>query len=88
MAKIIWKYPIPRETRFEIEMPLGAVILKVAPQNGMPVLWAMGDNLAEMEKRKFILICTGEDITISGKYIDTFLIENDHLVLHLFEITG
>jgi hypothetical protein len=69
-------------------MPKDARILKLALQDGAPTLWAMVDVSAEKETRKFVLFFTGSPITTEGEYIDTFLLENDGLVLHLFEVAN
>jgi hypothetical protein len=89
MAKVIWKYPIPYRGHFEIIMPEGARILKVAFQRREPFMWVLADSAAKEEKRKFFLAGTGEQpYDETGQYIDTFLINNDSLVLHLFDITN
>jgi hypothetical protein len=87
---VIWKYEIPISVRecFLLAMPKGARILKLALQNGVPTLWAMVDSHAGYETRKFALVLTGSPITIEGEYIDTFLLEDDSFVLHLFEVTN
>jgi hypothetical protein len=93
MAKVIWKYPIPDEAEFKIEMPKGAYILKVASQQVAPyetrlMMWVLVDDAAEKETRKFSIIGTGQSVEKMGEYIDTFLVMSDKIVLHLFEITG
>jgi hypothetical protein len=87
---VIWKYEILIGDDFAIEMPKGAQILKVALQYGKPVMWALIDKDAkETEIRHFFLLGTGHLInnivSNSVNYIDTFLMEQDRLVLHLFE---
>jgi hypothetical protein len=87
MAKVIWKYEIPDENPFEIEMPKGALILKAALQRNRLTMWAAVDAVAEKEKRSFFLVGTGAPVNKAGRYIDPFLIADDSIVLHLFEAT-
>jgi hypothetical protein len=88
MAKVIWKYEILIENDFDVEMPKGAQILKVALQHGKPVMWALVDAAAEKEIRHFFVVGTGYFLNNDGKHIDTFLMDQDRLVLHLFEATN
>jgi hypothetical protein len=90
MVKAIWKYQIALRVDgvFWLDMPKGARILKLALQNGAPTLWAMVDIHADTETRKFALCLTGSPIVDEGEYLDTFLLENDSFVVHLFEITN
>ncbi len=88
----IFKYPVPIEDHFNLELPKGAKILTVKIQRENPQLWAMVDSEAKKEKRYFRLAGTGhplgEDYLKIIKYIATFQIENLGLVFHLFEIKG
>jgi hypothetical protein len=69
-------------------MPEGSCILKVALQKNEPFMWVLADSAAKEEKRKFFLAGTGQLLDKTGKYIDTFLMDNDSIVMHLFEITN
>ena len=46
----IFKYPIPIEDHFTLEMPRGAKILTVKIQRENPQLWAMVDSETKKEK--------------------------------------
>jgi len=82
--KRIYKYELtPLHTM--IEMPVGAELLCVKVQNGTPCLWALIDDDAAPEYRPLVIFGTGDTVVNAGKYIDTFLIENDSLVFHVFE---
>jgi hypothetical protein len=73
-------------TRIEIEMPRGAHVLCVQVQHGSPKIWALIDEDAPMENRRFALRGTGhaaEGLTVLG-YIGTFQMHNGNLVFHLF----
>jgi hypothetical protein len=90
MAKVIWKYEIPLLGEFKIAMSKGARILKVATQYDNPVMWALVDDAAEKETRKFVIVGTGQRINQGAcalNYIDTFLEDQDRFVWHLFEAT-
>ena len=87
---IIYKYPIPIEDHFTLELPEGSKILTVQTQRDMPQLWAMVDSETEKETRYFRLGKTGyslgDDYLRIVNYIGTFQIENETLAFHLFEI--
>ena len=88
----IFKYSIPIEDHFTLEMPRGAKILTVKIQRENPQLWAMVDSETKKEKRYFRLAGTGhplgEDYLKIINYVSTFQIKNLGLVFHLFEIKG
>lgn len=85
--KIIYKYQIyPNSTT--IFMPEDAQILCVKTQNGEPCLWALhsSDNSIPNLYKEIEVFPTGYYFNDEGlKYIDTFLIENDSLVFHVFQ---
>ena len=84
--KVIYKYQI--KLSYEIELPIGAEIIKVGVQRDCWYLWAIIDSLdIGTELRHFKIIATGEDYVPEGlKYIETFFQNNENLVWHLFEI--
>lgn len=88
----IYKYSIPDEDHFTLELPKDAKILTVQAQRGAPQLWATVDSETKKETRYFRLAGTGhslgEDYLRIINYIGTFQIENGALVFHLFEIKG
>ena len=45
----IFKYPVPIEDHFILELPKNAKILAVQIQRGAPQLWAMVDSETEKE---------------------------------------
>ena len=82
--KTIYKYEIsPLHTA--IEMPKGAELLSVKTQNNTPCLWALVDTDQPPEDRFLVVFGTGHPVVNHGKYLGTFLIENDSLVFHVFE---
>lgn len=86
----IYKYPIPIEDHFTLELPEGAKILTVQAQRDIPQLWAMVDSETKKETRYFRLGRTGypldDDYLRVINHIGTFQIENGTLAFHLFEI--
>lgn len=88
MKKTIWKYSLPQQVSF-LEMPKGAEILTVQPQNGVPCIWAIVDPDAPLEDRVFVSVTTGGYVPVNSnpKYIGTYQLYDQQLVLHLFEST-
>ncbi|MBA7554495.1 hypothetical protein ES705_47116 [subsurface metagenome] len=88
----IYKWAIPIEDHFTLELPKDAKILTVQTQRGIPQLWARVDSETQKEKRCFRLAGTGhplgEDYLRIIDYIGTFQMENGLLMFHLFEIEG
>ena len=85
MSDTIWKFPIPLEDEFELEMPLGAAILCVQVQGEEPCIWARVDPKAKKHRRVFRLAGTGREIPKELGYIGTFQLRGGTLVFHLFE---
>lgn len=81
----IWKYQLPMEPDFFIEMPVGGKVLTIQIQDKQPVMWVIVDPDGKTEHRHFWWIGTGDSsfhLTID-KYIGTIQIVP--LVFHLFE---
>jgi hypothetical protein len=88
MTKTIYKYTIPIQDEFELELPKGAQILSVNTQYDIPQIWCLLALPVELEKRKFRLAGTGHAIegSLNLVHIGTFQLSNGALVFHLFEI--
>lgn len=83
----VWKYPIPVDDRFFIQMPRGATALTVQVQREEPQLWARVDPTAPIEERRFALCGTGHlRADINGRYVGSFQLHEGALVFHLFEV--
>jgi len=86
----IWKYEVLPDIK-SIEMPHGSKILHLNVQNGIPCIWALVDPTNFSIKRNFYIVGTGHPIDRQNNenllYLGTFLLNNDSLVFHLFEIT-
>lgn len=87
--KRIFKYPVPIEDVFALNMPRGAQPLSVQMQGDKPHLWALVDPDAELRLRYFCVIGTGHPIAeVPLAFIGTFQMHGGSLVFHLFEATG
>ena len=84
----IYKYPVPINDQFTIEMPLGAKILSFQMQNDLPMLWAAVWENSSSEERKFQLCGTGHDIDMDlvKSFIGTVQMYRHSFVWHLFEM--
>lgn len=86
---VVWKFPVPVEGEFAIEMPLDAVLRCVQTQHGEPFLWAEVNPNRDPEPRKFRLIGTGHPIKVGSElleYVGTFQLWGGDLVWHLYEV--
>ena len=90
MIKKVFKYNVMVADSFHLEIPIGAEILTVQVQRGVPQIWALVDPSLQNEVRTFRLSGTGHPVDVSDyrddlKYIGTFQIDSGYLVFHLFE---
>jgi len=84
--KSIWKWKLKLDQSVNIlEMPGNAEIITVQIQfDDMPHLWAIVNIQYPLEKRKFVLYRTGQELPSNpGVYIGTFQIYNNGV--HVFE---
>ena len=96
MSEVIWKFDIPwspsrtpkRDGKFEFDMPVGATIIYLAKQRGVPQLWATTlPNTTEYESRRFVIVATGRLVPDNTLYIGSWQMAEGNLVWHLFEFT-
>ncbi len=89
--KTIYKHEVPLEGVFKLRLPKEAAILSFQCQNGVPVIWVMGETAHIEEERSFRLFGTGHPIQNIPKdeglhYIGTAQqSQMPPLVWHLFE---
>lgn len=89
--KTIWKFEIPFEYKFKLEMHKNAEILCIQQdQKTMnPCIWAMVDTENETEERFFELFVTGHDIHcdmgIDRKYLGSYQYKKGEFIGHIFE---
>ena len=84
---MIWKFPLEAKDTQEIAMPIGARVLCVQIQRGIPCLWAdRCQEGAPQASRVFFTHGTGHPMPkYPGKYIGTYQIEKSALVFHVYE---
>ena len=81
----VWKFEIPINDEFEIQMPRNAELLHVEVQNDKGFLWARVAPERHNEQRKFYLRGTGHPVDMDCEYVGSFMLRNGALVFHLFE---
>lgn len=85
VAYSIFKYQIGLGLS-EVSMPKGARILSLKTQRGRPCIWALVDPQAPVVQRRLAVYGTGFDVPAEpGRFVDTFLMEHDNFVFHLFD---
>jgi hypothetical protein len=85
--KTIWKFTLTSDCI--VEMPIGAKILTIQEQRGLPRMWALVDSVALIEKRRFFIYGTGHQIDENiGDYIGMFQLNDGAPVFHVFEVAA
>lgn len=81
----IYKYEIPLEDQFEIEVPEDYEILTLQMQNNKPCIWMAVDPKRKLTKLTFKTYGTGDDIESEKviRYIGTY--QKDFMVWHVFQ---
>jgi len=83
----VWKFKIPIEAMFTLEMPKEAEILHAEAFSDRDIfMWARVDDEAPLEHRSFSLIGTGKPVP-TGPHIASFSLHAGDIILHLFERT-
>lgn len=81
----IWKYPLQGLDSQQIEMPIGARVLCVQTQAGIPCIWALVNPLGQLKPRRILVVGTGHNANVhAAAYIGTFQLRGG-LVFHVFE---
>ena len=83
----IWKWTLAVKDEQIIDLPMGAKILSVQMQAGLPRLWALVNEHETLKQgRRIAIYGTGNPMPDSaGDYIDTFQMHEGALVSHAFE---
>jgi hypothetical protein len=85
IIETIWKYELPGPgERLALELPIGAQVLTVQYQNGVPTIWVKLLRSAPIEVRHFVLVGTGWPVHPEAKYIGT--VQSGPYVWHLLEV--
>lgn len=91
MSKTIYKYELEITDSQVVKMPVGAKILSIHIQNGIPCIWALV-NPNEKSTTGTIIETYGTghgigyDISLGGIFIGTY--QTKGLVFHVFEYIG
>lgn len=81
----IYKYPLKITDRQAVNMPLGAQMLSVQMQNGVPCLWALVDEDAVCADHVLAMYGTGHPVdSLQKKFVATFQMPEHGLVWHVF----
>lgn len=89
--KTIWRYEIPNQECFWLDIPQGSHVISVQLKDGAPHLWAIVETESKLEHRMFTLVVTGQSLSdaflVSHSYVGMFQLMGDGptLVFHLFE---
>ena len=85
----VFKYQIPLDDLFALDLPVKARVLTVQEQHGEPQMWVLVDEDSTKETRNFRLAGTGHNIDDNPEaldYIGTFQLGGGSFIGHLFEI--
>ena len=80
--KSVWKYSLFMGPS-KLELPVGAQVLHVDEQDGIPQIWVLVDTEAPKETRHFEVRGTGHAVEEQRAYIGTW--QSPPYVWHLFE---
>lgn len=86
----IWKFMLPFASEPIIQMPAEAAVLHAGMQGGHICLWAMVNQSADVEPRRFLIVGTGGELPTEGmwSYVGTVQQgghDEPQLVWHIFE---
>lgn len=85
MSKRVYKYYLPLPcSSYDIELPQGFKVLKVAVQHGSPVAWVAVDVSAPMTKVLASTYETGDEISEADEYWGTYVLQESDTVWHVF----
>jgi hypothetical protein len=84
----IRKFRLGVEDRVELSLPVGAQVLCVQTQDGVPCLWVLVDPDETPEMRAFRIYATGQPIDgYPGEYVGTVQSLEGQFVFHVFAET-
>lgn len=87
--RTIYKYPIPFQEDFQVDLPAGAEVIRVGVVDGFPFIWAVIDTDAPLVSRQFHARKTGSEtpaVPENVRYIGCAAIHIQmELMLYYFE---
>lgn len=89
MGRAIYKYLLA--LRFDeqtISLPVGAKIVKIAPQKDYICIWAISDENPSISRTeiKYLILATGDEIPYGATYKETVFMGD--YVWHVFKLEG
>ena len=86
--KTVWKYTVPTDGTFGMNMPAGAEVLSVHVQNGVVNMWVEVDPDVGSILKRFRVCGTGHDMPADEprRFVGSYLLHGATEVYHLFEI--
>jgi hypothetical protein len=81
--RTIYKYQIPVEDTFSLDLPANSKVLTAQTQRQVPCIWVEIDSQAPKHPREFRLVGTGHPM----RYIGSFQMLQETLIFHLYEVT-
>ena len=85
-GKAVLKHPLQFADEVKLRIYEGSEILTVQSQRDQPFVWALADTDKPLVDKWLCIRGTGHPFKGNeGKYLGTMLLENDSLVLHVFE---
>lgn len=89
--KTIYKYPVPIQEEFTLELPVDHKILSFQEQNGLLYIWCLVNTDSKVFSPTFYLFGTGQDLSDYSYRIQSYLsfvgtvqLDKGTLVFHLF----
>ena len=83
----IWKTVLRLETQQVIRVPAGAGLLCAREQKGQICVWyKCNDKITVMESRTILIIGTGNEAPVAGRYLGTASLEDGTYMYHVFEM--
>jgi hypothetical protein len=80
----IWKFPLEAFDQ-EVRVPLGAKVVHVGHQDGVPTIWVVVDPTQQKQVRRFCTVGTGQMLPEGAAYHGTVPMPNG-LVWHVLEV--
>ena len=86
MKATIWKYALEVVDEQMIDMPMGAQVLSVQVQHGVPCLWVRCNPDAQTAPVRVVTVGTGHpaEIGYSMQFIGTYQLLGGNFVGHVF----
>ena len=84
---ILNPYELDKDSRLNLELPMGSVVLSVAEQRGKMVLYALVDDSETAKENNIIYIHgTGHNTEVShfSRFLGTVKLEDGALMFHIF----